>query len=223
MKILFKYTSRSRPDNFFRGLNSIVNNLSNKEDYHVLCTFDADDNQYLDEDFINKVNSYENISYYFGISTSKIYAINRDIPLAPKWDILVNMSDDFIFTQWGFDDLIRAAFQQNFPDLNGWIHYFDGNQNRISTMSIIGYKYFEISNYIYHPSYITEWADNEEQEKAKIRGKYKYMGDDLKIIIHINPYFGHQGTMDEIYIKNAVYSNADKDNYFKRLALNFEL
>ena len=223
MKILFKYTSKSRPDNFFRGLDSIVNNLSNKEDYHILCTFDVDDNKYLDEDFINRVNSYENISYYFGISTSKIYAINRDISLAPQWDILVNMSDDFIFTQWGFDDLIRVAFQQNFPDLDGFIHAQDGNQPRLATMSILGKRYYDMDGYIYHPSYITEWCDVESQEVAKIRGKYKYLGGDLKIMMHIHPYFGHEGCMDELYRKNMEPSPLDKDNYFKRLSLNFDL
>lgn len=222
MKILFKYTSKSRPDNFFRGLDSIVNNLSNKEDYHILCTFDVDDNKYLDEDFINRVNSYENISYYFGISTSKIYAINRDISLAPQWDILVNMSDDFIFTQWGFDDLIRVAFQQNFPDLDGFLHFHDGVQPRLATMSIIGKKWFDRTGYIYHPSYYTEYCDNEDQEKAKILGKYKYMGD-VRIINHINPFHGTPDIMDDLYRKNSTFANMDKDNYFKRLAINFGL
>ena len=41
-KIVFKYTSRSRPDNFFRGLRSIIDNCVDNN-YEVLCSFDEDD------------------------------------------------------------------------------------------------------------------------------------------------------------------------------------
>lgn len=222
-KIFFKYTSKSRVNNFFRGLDSIVNNLAKKEDYHILCSFDVDDKEYANPGFIERLKTYENVSHYFGISTSKIYAINRDILLAPAWDILVNMSDDFIFTQWGFDDLIRTAFQQHFSDLDGFCHFHDGFQPRLATMSIIGRKWFDRTGYIYHPSYITEYCDVEEQEKAKILGRYKYMGEEIKIMMHIHPYNAHKEAIDELYKKNMLSSNLDKENYFKRLAINFDL
>lgn len=222
-KILFKYTSRSRVNNFFRGLDSIINNLANKKDYHILCSFDVDDKEYANPQFIERLNAYTNVSHYFGISTSKIYAINRDILLAPEWDILVNMSDDFIFTQWGFDDIIRTAFQQHFPDLDGFLHFHDGFQPRLATMSIIGKKWFDRTGYIYHPSYITEFCDNEENEKAKRLGKYRYMGNDMKIMMHLHPYNANKEAIDDLYRKNMLSSNADKENYFKRLAINFDL
>lgn len=222
MKILFKYTSRSRKNLFIRGLDSIYNNLANTNDFSVLGTFDVDDTEYVDYAFIDQISKYNNFKYFFGISTCKINAINRDILLASKWDILVNMSDDFIFTQWGFDDLIRTAFQQNFPDLDGFLHFHDGIQPRLATMSIIGKKWFDRTGYIYHPSYYTEYCDNEEQEKAIRLGKYKYCGDIL-IMNHINPFQGNPEIMDDLYRKNSTFANMDKDNYFKRLAVNFNL
>lgn len=221
LKILFKYTSKSRVNNFFRGLDSIVNNLSNKQDYHILCSFDTDDAEYRQEEFMYRLRAYQNLSSYFGISHSKIDAINRDLPFAPPFDILVNMSDDFILTKPGFDDIIRKAFEEKFPDLDGFLHFHDGNQPRLATMSIIGKKWFDRTGYIYHPSYITEWCDVEEQDKAQKEGKYAYMGDDMVIMLHIHPYHGHQDAMDELYKKNMVMSKEDQKNYINRKSKNF--
>jgi len=123
----------------------------------------------------------------------------------------------------GFNSIIKEAMQTYFQDTDGFLHFPDGNQNRLSTMSIVGRKYFERSGYIYHKSYLTEYCDNEEQEKAIRLNKYKYMGDDVKIMSHINPYHGHGGTMDDLYTRNAAYSQIDRDNYFKRLSENFYL
>ena len=223
MNLLFKYTSRSRPDNFFRGMDSIVNNLANKEDYHILCSFDVDDKDYVNHGFVQRLSFYDNTSHYFGVSSSKIDAINRDLPLAPPFDILVNFSDDQIFTQFGFDDIIRNSFRQNFNDLDGFLHFHDGVQPRLATMSIVGKKWFDRTSCIYHSSYFSEWCDNEEQEKAKRLGKYKYMGDKVKIMMHINPYHGKPEILDDLYKRNSKFVKDDKANYFKREALNFEL
>src|SRR6185503_7210045 len=143
--ILFKYTSRSRVDKFFRGLDSIVNNI-NDNDYWVQCTFDLDDVMFNPE-IIKRLNSYKNISYYFGESLSKIDAINKNLDKLPKFDILVNMSDDFIFITKGFNSIIKEAMQNYFPDTRGFLHFHDGVQNRLATMSIIGRKHFERFGY----------------------------------------------------------------------------
>lgn len=222
-RIVFKYTTRSRESNFFRGLDSIVNNLANKEDYYIQVTCDTDDPAMNNPEVIARMRTYKNLIYYFGESSSKINAINNNLNKLSDFDILINMSDDQIFTQWGFDSTIRIAFDKYFPDTDGFLHFHDGNQNRLATMSIIGKKWFYRTEYIYHPSYITEWCDNEEQERAKILGKYHYMGDQERIMAHINPYHGHKDTMDDLYRKNAPFSDQDKQNFFKRQETNFYL
>lgn len=225
MKIIFKITSRSRPDNLFRGIDSIVSNLSNTKDYYLQCTFDSNDLSMNNKNVIDRLHQYDNLVYYFGESYSKIHAINLNIEkLTDDYSILVNFSDDQIFTKFGFDDLIRAGMQENFPDTDGFLHFHDGNQNRLATMSIIGKKWFNRTGYIYHPSYITEWADVEEQERANRLGKYKYMGDDTKIMLHIHPYHGHKVAMDSLYEQrlNKIDKEKDRNNYFNRLLVNFE-
>lgn len=218
-RILFKYTSKSRVNNFFRGLGSIVNNIVNKEDYAIICSFDVDDDEYRNPDFVARLEQYENLEYYFGISTSKIYAINRDISLAPAWDILVNMSDDFILTEWGFDDIIRYEMQQAFPDMDGVLNFKDTNNNgRLMTMTICGITYFNRFNYIYHPDYKSEYADLEAHEVAIKLNRLKNIP--TVISQHLHPKY-QSAPIDKIYEKSDTYVLQDRDLYFQRLAINF--
>ena len=222
--ILVKLTSRSRPERFFKALNSIIDNLSDKENYHIQCSFDENDATMNKESVIKRLNGYNNLTYYFGISTGKINAINRDIDKFPDFDILINFSDDQIFTMYGFDVFIREAMQKNFPDTDGFLHFHDGVQNRLATMTIMGKKYFQRTNYIYNPEFISDWADNFEQEVAKRLGKYVYMGDSMQIMMHDHPLHGRgMHLMDELYERNGKFYNADKETYFKHLANNFGL
>lgn len=219
-KILFKYTSRSRVDNFFRGLDSIVNNLSNKEDYHILCSFDVDDSAYSNQSFVDRLNGYSNLSYYFGISHSKINAINRDLPLAPPFDILVNYSDDQIFLKNGFDDDIRNDFNGDF-DL--FIHYPDSNvKHLLPTMSVMGVDYFKRFNYIYMEDFRNVYCDNAEMDKAKILKKYKYV--ERQIFDHLHPAFG-RAPMDAQYEKTENKEGYAKDHatYIRLKKNNFGL
>jgi hypothetical protein len=216
--ILFKYTSRSRRDKFFRGLDSIVNNLSNKEDYHILCSFDVDDNDYANLGFIEQLMAYKNVSYYFGISSSKIYAINRDLPLAPPFDILVNFSDDQVFLMQGFDDVIRNDMGEDFDQ---FLHYPDTHtKDLIPTMSIMGVDYFKRTGKIYHESYLSVYADNHEMDVAKKLKKYRFI--DKPIYDHLHVCWG-LAEMDEGYKRTedkkiyaqdyATYINHKKNNF----------
>jgi len=220
-KILFKYTSKLRPDNFFRGLDSIVNNIVNKDDYFILCSFDIDDHEYKKDEFMRRLGLYKNMACFFGISESKIDAINRDIALAPLFDIVVNFSDDQVFIKNGFDDIIRYEMCRAFPDMDGVLNFRDSNNHgNLMTMSVIGKKYFQRTNSIYNPEYKSEWADMEAQNVAIALGKLKL----IKEIIykHLHPIY-KSAPMDEVYEKAYQYVQADRDLYFRRLANNFDL
>jgi len=217
-KILFKYTSRSRVENFFRGLNSIVDNLANKEDYFILCSFDVDDSAYANSVFVERLAGYKNLRYYFGFSDCKVAAINRDMPLAPAFDILINFSDDQIFIHPGFDDIIREDFGGNF---DMFLHYPDDNVGHlIPTMSVMGVDYYNRDQYIYHPSYRNVYCDNEAMCAAQMRGKYKFI--DKKIFDHLHPAFG-RAPLDEQYKKTEepLGYKIDGENFINRKRLNF--
>jgi hypothetical protein len=227
-KILFKYASRSRAIKFFSGLDNIIQNLSDVENFCILISLDLDDITMNNPLTINKLTDYvrkypNKIIVKFGHSKSKIDAINRDVnEIKEKYDfdILVNFSDDMEFIQHSFDNIIRNKFILHYEDTDGNIYFNDGFVGeRISTMSIIGRKYYDRFNYIYHPSYNSLWCDNEYTEVAKRNQKIIYFGE--RIFNHNHP-ANVGGFIDEQLIKTEGFSEVDRQNYEQRFNNNFQ-
>ena len=227
-KILFKYASRSRAIKFFSGLDNIIQNLSDLENFCILVSLDLDDivmnNPYTIQKLTDYVRKYpENIIIKFGNSKNKIDAINRDVNEIKEkfnFDILVNFSDDMEFIQHSFDEIIRNKFSVHYPDTDGNIYFNDGFVgDKISTMSIIGRKYYDKFNYIYHPSYHSLWCDNEYTELAKRNQKLMYFPEN--IYKHNHP-SNVGGFIDEQLIKTEGFSEIDRQNYEQRLNNNFQ-
>lgn len=218
MRILYKYTTRSRRSNFLRGYDSILNKIANREDYHILISVDKDDQSMSPLPVLDG-----NYTFVVGNSKNKIDAINRDLnEFDYDWDILINMSDDMIFTKKGFDDIIRAEF---YNDFNQYLHFNDGNQKcNVCTMHIVGRNYYDRFKYIYHPDYISLWCDVENDIVAKQRGCYKYMGDNIKLFRHLHPAWG-LAPQDALSIKteDRALWVADEITFNKRKIKNFGL
>jgi hypothetical protein len=227
-KILFKYASRSRTQKFFGGLENILNNLADLDNFCILVSLDIDDATMNNPSTIQKLTEYinkypERIVVKYGHSKSKIDAINRDVNEIKNkfnFDILVNFSDDMEFIQHSFDEVIRNKFFVHYPDTDGNIYFNDGFVgDRISTMSIIGRKYYDKFNYIYHPSYHSLWCDNEYTEVAIRNQKIIYFHEN--IYKHNHP-ANVGGFMDEQLIKTESYSEIDRQNYEQRFNNNFQ-
>lgn len=222
LKILFKFTTRSRRSNFLRGIDSIIDNLADKENYRIYTTFDVDDDKMRPLPEIKG-----NHTYIAGTSKSKIDAINRDMDFINSqydWDILVNMSDDMVFIQKGFDDIIRKEFTDgSITNLDQYIHFNDGNQKaNVSTMHIVGRDYYNRDNYIYNPEYKSLWCDVENDMVAKLRGCYKYVGDNIRLFSHLHPAF-NLAPNDEQYMKTEHRDMwiADEQTFNNRKQNNF--
>lgn len=227
MKILFKYTTRSRPEHFERGLESILDNVVS-DDFLILVSTDMDDTT-MDK-MIEKWGEHEKVVFSIGVSKNKIDAINRDLDVIKDWDILVNMSDDMVFIEKGFDNIIRRdfsveKFKVGFNQLDQYFHYNDGNQKaNVCTMHIVGRDYFDRFKYIYHPDYISLWCDCENDMVANKLGCYKYMGDNVQIFKHLHPAFG-LAYNDDQYKKNEAREMwiADERTFNRRKQINFGL
>lgn len=227
-KILFKYASRSRNQRFFEGLDNILTNLGDLNNFCILCSLDSDDLEMNNPESIKRLSEYvkkypNKIVIKFGLSQSKVDAINRDVNEFKHrfdFDILVNFSDDMRFLVHSFDNIIRNKFNYNCPSLDGNLHFNDGFVgDGLSTLSIIGRKYYDQYNYIYHPSYYSLWCDNEYTIVAKKQNKLWYF--DEKIFVHNHP-SNIGGMIDAQLMKTESYSEQDRKNFDKRLSNNFQ-
>ena len=216
LKILFKYATRSRPENFIRGLESIANNYEN-DNASILISIDEDDESM--QEYAGLKLSMNNCSLKFisGKSKNKVDAINRDMGFAEPWDILIAVSDDMVFKKKGFDNDIRESFGSN---LDQCLHFPDGNRNDLITMSIMGRDYYNRFGYIYHPDYVSLYCDNEQTDVAKKLGCYKYV--DKQIFEHLHPAYG-KAVFDAQYQHTESFNEVDRITYLRRKGMNFGL
>lgn len=224
MKILYKVTSRSRPDNLKRTLLNIQSMAVNP-DYLICLTMDENDYTVNNPEFKEWINQnfFIEMHSFYGKSRNKINAINRDLEHFTHWDILVNVSDDQVFTVKGFDKIIEDVFMFK-GDTDLFLHFRDVNHplpgNALSTLSTIGRDYFNRDGYIYHPSYQSVWCDNEATEVAKQRGCHKFISE--PIFDHLHPAYG-KAPADQLSRKTESPSlhKIDHSNFIKRQKQGF--
>ena len=217
-KILIKFPTRNRPEKFLKTLNQYYSMVNDIDNIRVIVTCDADDVSMNNSEMISTLNTFKNLSYFFGNNETKIEAINAD--MVDDFDILILGSDDMIPVFDGYDSLIRNLFAEHFPDGDGVLWFDDGTQgNRLNTLCIMGKKYYDRFGYIYHPSYKSLYCDNEFTEVSKRLGKVIFI--DKCIIRHEHPNNDISLT-DELYLKNDSYLEEDKKTFMRRLNRNFD-
>jgi hypothetical protein len=206
----------ARRSAFLKSVDSIIDNSILKRNFTILVKVE---NEVYDQSMypLPDLKCYHEYHINRHAPKGKIAAINRGLTeyLAYNdFDIIVNMSDDMVFTQYGFDNIIRKEFET----LDEFIHFPDGNRKDLCTMSIMGINYFKRDAYIYHPSYKSVYCDNEAHEVAEQRGCYKFV--DRQIFEHRHPAYG-KGTMDKLYSVNDYYYSQDEQTYLNRKANGF--
>lgn len=217
-RILFNFATRSRPKRFEKAMQNILAHV--KSDRFSICVkYDRDDMAMRQWSMFNR--EYKNTLYYVGDSISKVHAINRDIPTT-GWDILVNMSDDIVWTMSGFDNIIREHCGADdfvlFPEPYASKQMNAGRNGLISVVSIMGYEYYKRDGYVYHPSYKRTHCDNEATEVAKLRGRFKQVNQTL--FYHEHPAAGYK-VRDEQYLLERSTWHEDSLNYKNRKEAGF--
>jgi len=239
MNILIKFPTRGRPEKFFDVLHRYMAGIKVRDKVQFLVTIDSDDQSMNNSAAISKLSSYSNLSYGFGTSRSKIDACNRDLndylkTATVQPDIILLASDDMIPQERGYDEIIRSDMAKHFPDTDGCLWYSDGYRKDFCTLSILGRRYYDRFNYLYHPSYKSFYCDNEFTEVAQLAGKIRYI--EKVIIKHLHPdwiqtdpnaqrmqetLFGGTQLHDQTFMRNSPYVQTDKMNYEKRKAAGF--
>lgn len=218
--ILIKLASRSRPAKFARTLENIKRMTLTP--YKVIVSADDNDRTMNNKQMLKHVSNFKNVQMFFGPYCTKVEAINRDMDKAGEWNILVNMSDDFVFKVRGWDQVLRQKIADNWPEGDCFVHLSDGYvHDKLCTISIMDRKYYERDNYIYHPSYKSFSCDSEAWYVAIARKRHKYFPEVL--FTHEHPANNRKLKNDALYKINSYHSSHDVKNYFERLNRDFDL
>ncbi len=219
MKLLIKFPTRGRKNKFFNTLKKYESFLSKKIDYHFLVSMDIDDIEMNSDEVRSILDTFKNLSYFYGESKSKIEAVNRDIEKYYDWNIILLASDDMIPVEKNFDEIIVSEMKDTFPDTDGVLFFYDGFvRTKVNTLSILGKKYYDRFGYLYFPKYKSTYCDNEFTDVANILGRQKYI--DRVIIRHEHPDHGF-GKRDFIHYNNALNESYDSSLYKQRKSINF--
>jgi hypothetical protein len=224
--ILFNIASRARPEKLHNLLWNIYNNLSQPNNCTFLIKLDDDDpklNRYKEGINAFEIATHAQVNIALGLSRNKIHAINRSLD-GLLWSIIVDVSDDFIFTKKGFDNIIREHCGPDdclhFPEPYATKQNEKNRNNNIIIMACMGREYYNRFGYIFNPVYKSLFCDNEVTDIAKILGRYKYVDED--IFYHAHPNAGY-GKADAQTRFTESFWHEDKKTYKQRKAKNFDL
>jgi len=218
--IAFVFASRERPNKFFDCLDNI-RAMAKSKNYFVWAKLDNDDP--LKQEYKSKLAAYPEVFVQWGLSKNKVHAINRDLEHLPDCDILIMMSDDMQFLVRGFDEEIREAFKNHFPNFDGTVHYPDSHAlSKTITLSIIGVSLYKQLGYLYWHEYVSVFADNDFTELTRKIGKYVFVNK--KILEHYHPIW-KTAEWDAQYRRTEdkeIYKS-DREIFLRRKANNFGL
>lgn len=228
MRLLVQFPTLGRPDKFLRVLNEYVVRLStwNEAFFNINC--DAEDESMNNAEVVNEIHKILSKRQesrgviHFDRDTDKISAINAHVE-EQSFDAVICASDDMVPQVFSWDQRIAEAMQEYFPDLDGCVHFNDGNTNgELITFSILGKKLYEYFGYIYHPDYKSLYCDDEFTQVVRAMGKEKYI--DNVIITH--EHYSVEGTenhgdVDFAAQKTLHYSGRDQLVFNKRKELGF--
>lgn len=228
MKLLIQFPTYGRAEKFLRVLDKYVETCSDKHYIFFNINCDANDltmtDPYIQERIkfiLNKSRNVDGVVNY-DHGTNKISAINDHIE-GKDFDIVICASDDMVPKAWNWDNEISIAMKVHFPDLDGCVHFNDGNTDGdLITFSILGKSLYDHFGYIYHPDYKSLYCDDEFTQEVRRMGKEKYIN---KIIIShehwsIEGSENHNET-DIAVQKTLHFSGRDQQVFEKRKSLGF--
>lgn len=224
MKILVKLPTRERAE---KAVTAIRRAANRSKGVKYVLTLDQDDYEANKQTYHKAYHLTDkggriDVDLHVGSSISKIHACNRDMDKVKEWDVMVLLSDDMICVADRWDEIIKSHMNMYFSDLDGVLHYNDGfTGKRLNTMCILGRKYYERFGYIYHESYQSLFCDDEFTQVSKMLKKTKY--HNIVLFEHRHPANNSRYGTDRLYNFNMKLYHADKENYMKRLAKNFDL
>lgn len=215
MRILIKFPTRGRPQQFLTTLRGWLELAEDLSRISVLVSYDYDDHAMTPEVIAQAEALHPALVAVKGASESKIAACNRDLrEHGGDWQVVLLCSDDMWCNRKGWDTMIRENMTRYFPDTDGALWFFDGAQQRINTMECVGRARYESFGYLYHPSYRSFFCDN-ESTAVGLRDK-KLVLIEKQICGHQHPSWLGGMKVDETYRRNSGAWKHDEALFFKR-------
>ncbi len=213
IKLLVHIPSRGRPVQLINCIVRFRDAIHDKENTMIVATLDSDDINPLDTLWRDPSG---NLEMLVGKHANKVEAINADLDIFP-WDVLVCASDDLSPMTPGFDQAIRTDFSNEADDLDAVFWYPDSNQ-RICCHPVMGRRYYERDDYVFHPSYRGFYCDDELTMVAQKRGKL-FQSTSMKWM-HEHPNYATRKA-DETDKRAKAFMREDYHNFARRMSAGF--
>ena len=218
--LIINFASRGRPQQFLKSLQNITDSISTN-DYRILISADFDDVEMNNLSMLEKILGYPNTEIYYGEPTSKVGAINRTAKYFGNFHWLINHSDDmaYVVNEWDVEMLNKITSVWG-DSTDFFAHFSDGHvHDKLPTLNICGYDYFQRDKEIYHNSYGSVSCDAENFFKAKMRGRHHYFPE--VYFHHVHPANIPSIKIDQTYRGNDKWGDRDTANYFERMSHGF--
>lgn len=220
MRLLIKYPTRGRPQQFLTTLKGWLDNADDLSRIAVLVSYDVDDATMNSPILGEAIRMHSRVVTGGRYSKSKIHACNRDLSEYPgDWDVVLLISDDMWCVRKGWDTMIRENMGRHFPDTDGALWFYDGAQRKINTLECVGRARYNKFGYLYHPDYFSFWCDNETTEVGLRDGKLVFV--EQSIAHHHHPSWLGGMKKDATYQRNHGYWAKDQATYERRKAAGF--
>lgn len=220
MKVLLKFPTRGRPQQFLTTLRGWLEQAEDLSRIAVLVSYDTDDATMTPDVIAKAEGMHPACICVEGVSQSKIDACNRDLcDYQSNWDVVLLASDDMWCVRKGWDTMIRERMLLHFPNTDGALWFFDGAQRKINTLECVGLARYDKFKYLYHGSYKSFWSDNESTAVGLRDGKLIFI--EASIAHHQHPAWMGGMRPDATYARNHPFWKQDESNFYRRQALGF--
>jgi hypothetical protein len=141
MKILIQFPTYGRASKFLKVLDKYVETCSSFNEVFFNINCDGSDLSMTDSYVFERIkyilSKRKNVSgkVNYDDDTTKISAINDHVD-EQDFDIVVCASDDMVPKVESWDQEIVSAMKDNFPNLDGCVHFNDGNTSGKLTIQI---------------------------------------------------------------------------------------
>lgn len=162
------HPTRERPAPCRQCMYMWMDHCSPHNDLEYVLSLDSN-NAHVYLKVIIEMSGQTNLQVLIGENENVVQALNRGAA-ASSGNVLIYVSDDFeCMPNWDLE--IQKAVRGKGKEDDWVLFVYDGIQKQWQTISILSRGYYKRTGYIYHPGYISMFADPDYTETARLTGR----------------------------------------------------